>query len=256
MNTQHRTGPATGAPPQLLRRPTDPFAVAAFVTALVGGSLLSVVLGALALHRTRGGSAGGRGLAIAGVVLGALEVLAGLVVAVVVVVTGVGISLAAQSPAQSPAAPAPAATAPSTEPLQPAEPAAPAPVPQERLIDDLVPGDCYDERADSLDTGTVVTADCAVPHSGEVVAVHSVAGTFHDFFPGDEALQAEADARCSEAVAAAAEAAGLDAPGLKYSYYHPTEANWEAGSRLVQCNVVSSTGSLGGSLSAGDLRSW
>ncbi|NAZ86582.1 hypothetical protein [Kineococcus indalonis] len=57
-------------------------------------------------------------------------------------------------------------------------------------------------------------------------------------------------------MSAAAQAAGLDAPGLEHSYYHPTEANREAGSRLVQCNLVSSTGSLGGSLSAGSLRSW
>ncbi len=237
--------------------------MAAFVLALVGGSVLSVVLGAVALSRTRRHLTGGRGLAVAGVVLGSLEVLAGLVVAAVVVVTGVGVSLAARSPRSAPAATAPAATAPAEPaPADPrpvpgaADPAAPA-VPREVLIDDLAAGDCFDEHAGSLDTGTVLVADCTVAHGGEVIAVHSVAEVFHDFFPGDEALTAEADARCGPAVGEAAAGAGLGDAALRYSYYFPTERDWDAGSRLVQCNLVGgSGGSLTGSLTAGTLSAW
>ncbi|WP_432489051.1 septum formation family protein [Kineococcus sp. SYSU DK018] len=130
-------------------------------------------------------------------------------------------------------------------------------MPREVLIDDLAAGDCFDEHAGSLDTGTVLVADCTVAHGGEVIAVHSVAEVFHDFFPGDEALTAEADARCGPAVGEAAAGAGLGDAALRYSYYFPTERDWDAGSRLVQCNLVGgSGGSLTGSLTAGTLSAW
>ncbi|WP_432492971.1 septum formation family protein [Kineococcus gypseus] len=162
--------------------------------------------------------------------------------------------LVAQGSADRPAG-APAAAAPGTgpPPQPPRPPQSPVPGPREVRIDDLAPGDCFDESADSLDTGAVLRADCALPHDAEVVAVHPVTGAAGDAHPGDEALQAEADARCGGAVASAVAAAGLADAGLRYSFYYPTPQDWAAGSRLVQCNLVSGTG-LVGALAAGTLR--
>lgn len=56
---------------------TDPFAIASLVCGVLGLSIVAVVLGHLALSRLRHGGAG-RGLAIAGLVLGYLGVLAGV----------------------------------------------------------------------------------------------------------------------------------------------------------------------------------
>nr|WP_276612151.1 septum formation family protein [Kineococcus vitellinus] len=136
-----------------------------------------------------------------------------------------------------------------------AEGAAGAEVGSALAIDTLLAGDCFDESASSMGTGTVALADCAVPHTAEVVQVHPLDAVFGDAHPGRRALAAEAEEHCAEVVGRAVAASGLDGAGLEYTYYHPTEANWEAGSRLVQCNLTSASG-LVGSLTAGTLSAW
>mgnify|MGYP002737280410 FL=1 len=53
-------------------RPTDGFSVAALVTSLLGFNVVAIVLGIIGLNRTRNGAMSGRGMAIAGIVIGSL----------------------------------------------------------------------------------------------------------------------------------------------------------------------------------------
>ncbi|WP_432523503.1 septum formation family protein [Kineococcus sp. SYSU DK006] len=239
-------------------RPTDGLAVAALVTSLVGGSLVSIVLGVLALRRTARSGAGGRGLAVAGVVLGAVQVVAGLAIAVATVLLGVGISLSAGSSGSAGSAGSAQDGATARTPADgggTGADGADGGVGSALAIDTLLAGDCFDESASSMDTGSVSLADCAVPHTAEVVQVHPLDAVFGDDYPGRQALADEAEEHCSQAVGQAVAGSGLDGEGLEYTYYYPTEANWQAGSRLVQCNLTSASG-LVGSLTAGTLSAW
>lgn len=59
--------------PTPVRTPgTDGFAIASFVVGVLGGILISILLGVIALRRIRLTGQGGRGLAIAGFVLSGL----------------------------------------------------------------------------------------------------------------------------------------------------------------------------------------
>ena len=71
-------GPGYGAPAQ----PSSTLAIAGLVTSVIGcTALVGLVLSIVALVRVRRGTATGRGLAIAGIVVGALWLVVGLVLA-------------------------------------------------------------------------------------------------------------------------------------------------------------------------------
>lgn len=57
-------------------RPTDGFSIASLVTSLLGFNVIAVVLGIVGLNRTKNGAMGGRGMAIAGIVIGSLSLIA------------------------------------------------------------------------------------------------------------------------------------------------------------------------------------
>lgn len=68
---------------------TDGVSIAALVTGLLGTGVVAIILGVLGLRRTKRDGTKGRGLAIAGLVLGGLGVL-GWIVTAVVVTTAIG----------------------------------------------------------------------------------------------------------------------------------------------------------------------
>lgn len=74
-------GPPYGKP----YRGTDGFAIASLVTGLLGLGVVAVVLGIVALHRIRSSQQDGTGLAIAGIVLGGLGIVAFVVLAALLV---------------------------------------------------------------------------------------------------------------------------------------------------------------------------
>lgn len=59
-------------PPAPLQRPTDGLAIASLVTGVLGLALIPLILGLISLNKIKKTGAQGRGMAIAGVVLGAL----------------------------------------------------------------------------------------------------------------------------------------------------------------------------------------
>jgi len=72
-----------GPPPQ--QQTTSGFAVAALIFGIIGGILLSVIFGIIALGKTKPGGQKGRGMAIAGLVLSALWAVIFAIVTVLVV---------------------------------------------------------------------------------------------------------------------------------------------------------------------------
>jgi len=62
---------AYGRPPALIR-PTSGLAVGGFVTALLGISLVGLILSVMAFKETKTGVKGGHGLAVAGAIIGGL----------------------------------------------------------------------------------------------------------------------------------------------------------------------------------------
>ncbi|MBU5424157.1 DUF4190 domain-containing protein [Cellulomonas hominis] len=64
---------------------TDGVSIAALVTGILMLGIVPLILGIIGLGRTKRDGTQGRGLAIAGIVLGALEIIGGIIVAIVVV---------------------------------------------------------------------------------------------------------------------------------------------------------------------------
>lgn len=108
------------------------------------------------------------------------------------------------------------------------------------LVLDLEPGDCFELALDddAAQIGTVRTVDCAEPHEAEVVARGSLArdgqGDVPVDRPSDEALFAEADARCAAALA--------DRPDVLERFgllpIVADEASWEAFDGRFVCVAI------------------
>lgn len=69
--------------------PTDGFSVAALVLGVLGFNIFAIIFGIIGLNRTSTGAYSGRGMAIAGIVLGALS-LAAIIVFVIVLFAVMG----------------------------------------------------------------------------------------------------------------------------------------------------------------------
>jgi hypothetical protein len=113
---------------------TNWWAVVSFVLGLVGVIVLSVVCGIVALSQAKRGG-GGRGLAIAGLVLSGLWVVPFIAIVVYAVTTG----LASDSDIVG--------------------------------ADEVEVGDCIAEIPQEARVETVETVDCRQPHAGEVYAI-------------------------------------------------------------------------------------
>ncbi len=66
---------------------TDGLSIAALVTGLLGLGIVPIILGIMALRRISNDGTTGRGLAIAGIVLGSLEVVIGVTLIAVLIVS-------------------------------------------------------------------------------------------------------------------------------------------------------------------------
>lgn len=78
--------PYGGQYPAPQARGTDGVSIAALVTGVLMMGVVPIVLGILGLNRTKKNGTQGRGLAIAGIVLGALEILGAIAIAIIVLV--------------------------------------------------------------------------------------------------------------------------------------------------------------------------
>jgi hypothetical protein len=176
---------------------TNWWAVTSFVLGLIGVVVLSVVFGLVALSQAKRG-AGGRGLAIAGLVLSGLWV----VPFVAIVVYGVTTGLTSDTDTVD--------------------------------ADDIHVGDCLAEIPHEAEVAFVETIDCQKPHAGEVFA--QLAMPDGDF-PGEDAIVEMYGTKCEPELAGYSSTAAQDT-SISLKYMHPTQETWERGDRTVHCIAV------------------
>lgn len=114
-------------------------------------------------------------------------------------------------------------------------------------------GDCFDDPDDRestyMEVEAVPSRDCSEPHDNEVYAVRTVSGSD---WPGDEELEAFAQAACYEEFAPFVDRPYTESR-LDIGWLAPTRASWEDhGDRTVACFVYDMqfrklTGSMEGS---------
>jgi Septum formation/Domain of unknown function (DUF4190) len=198
----YREGPY----PQGRKPGTDGFAIAAFVLSLLGGVLLSVIFGILALRRIRRTGQGGRGLAIAALVISGVWVV--LVGALIVV----GLAGSAGRDQTGTVTKAGSVSA-----------------------DDLKQGDCLRTVPGDEEVTSVDVTPCTSAHRAEVYAVFDLpAGSY----PGDAKVEKLADQGCA---ARTPDLTGSSTKNLEAAYLYPRRAQWQLGDRSVTCIVSSPT---------------
>lgn len=102
---------------------------------------------------------------------------------------------------------------------------------------ELAVGDCFDDGDLALgeleEVDEVPLVECSERHDNEVYAVVTVDG---DVFPGEQAIQAQADEVCLDAFDPFV---GLDyeSSALDFGWLVPTADSWDMGDRVVACFV-------------------
>ncbi|WP_421734960.1 DUF4190 domain-containing protein [Cellulomonas sp.] len=215
--------------------PTDGLAIASLVTSIAGLLVLGgapgpvgVGLGIGALRRIRRRGTKGRGMAIAGVVVGAVSTL--------VCIGWVWLAVWASS----------------GPPGVVGDFAYGDELPDYTLRSDLVVGDCLGEYPNSWDLGTADPVGCGEAHALEIVAVLPLSG------PVDASAD-PADAGFDRAFEQCAEQIERAAPGLldewtvwtDVSFPHP--GDWSEGATTAYCAVATDSPSLRGSVLDGSV---
>lgn len=107
----------------------------------------------------------------------------------------------------------------------------------------LRPGECINSTANGLN---VTLLSCATPHDAEVFATFSLpAGAW----PGASAVQLEAGNGCVSRFGSYLNPQ-LATADMTQEYVYPNQAAWQAGERIVVCEVRAVTGKLTGSVRA------
>lgn len=235
-NAGHQsTPPYTGfpAPPPLEpwrppapRDDTNGFAIAALVTSLVGllcgGSVLGLIFGLIALSQIRRTGQRGRGMAITGVVVGVLNVVAVLAVIVWGITTELrGDGLRDESGEVTSAGAVP--------------------------VEELTRGDCVNGLNDDGEyIGELPAVPCTEPHEGEVFAILELPD---GEWPGEEAILDQAARACTDRLAFYS-ADVYEDESIYVLPLSPTARGWWLDDRAVICIAYfldgARTGSLGG----------
>jgi hypothetical protein len=220
----HPSHPDHPAQPGLPHAPTGPrprngLAIAALccgIAALVPVvGVVAVVLGVVALNQLRSGLQRGRGMAIAGIVLGVLGTLAWAALLV--------LSIATSATDEPPRAASGQVTGQS-----------------QVFVDKLKAGDCFSGgRKDQIDLVTAIP--CSKPHESQVVTVIELAD---GPYPGDAEVTSQAEKGCTDKADPLLTDQAYD--DLEPSYIYPDADTWR-GDRSVLCLVESSSGTTTGS---------
>jgi hypothetical protein len=175
----------------------------------VFAGLLGIGLGIAALSRIKRSGRKGRGLAVAGIVLGALWLVALL---------GFTVRAALSDRVHRDASGAPTSSGPVS-------------------LGDIRVGDCTKTLPLGTHIVTLNVVPCAQPHLGEVFLTY-------DFpsggYPGEVEVTRESRGRCQEALPAYVGASPGET-GYNIVYVKPSASSWARGRRHVICELVSPT---------------
>ncbi|GAA4601476.1 hypothetical protein BJY16_003898 [Actinoplanes octamycinicus] len=206
---------------------TNGAAIASLIFGILGGVLISVICGFIALSQIKKRGDRGKGMAVAGLSLSAFWVvaIAGLIV--------IG-SLA--DPGTS------ADAGPTGLGARPTATATTAGDPDDVRTDKLRPGDCIATITDEDTVYDMPVISCAQPHQGEVYSVTTMAaGTF----PGDKAVETEAENRCGDKLDPYAIGKFKDA---EFYYIFPSRRSWTSDRSITCIAVAPDNGTYTGSM--------
>jgi len=187
-------------------------AIASLATGIGGfcigfASPVALGLGIAALVQIKKRQDNGKGMAIAGVVLGGLGTIGWLLYVVLIVVLGLS-----SGDDDYYGAPEPSSSYSTSA----------------TYIDDLAVGECFD---DSDEEDEVVRQPCAEPHDGEIIA----GVTLPDGpYPGDKEVDKAGEQTCATEFGEYVGSTVKDTE-LEWDYWTPTKQLWNANDRLVVC---------------------
>jgi hypothetical protein len=191
-------------------------ALVSLILSLLGGTVISLVLGIAALARIRRTGQRGRPLAVIAVVLSSLSTLAVVLLVTVAVVN---------------------------------RPTRPDSSQANRsgtiLVNDVRAGDCLEKWTTGSQIGQVTVVPCTTTHDAEVFDAFTVPGTA---YPGDREVTATATTTCLSTAKTKLKTA--DQPNVKVAYLKPLEDSWNQGDHSVACVAVAKAGTLSRSIRA------
>ncbi|WP_031070968.1 DUF4190 domain-containing protein, partial [Streptomyces sp. NRRL WC-3742] len=199
-------------------RATNGLAVASLVTGLTLISPVALVLGIVALFQLKSSRERGRGLAVTGVVLGAIGTL---LLALAMGVTNVSSARSGDRAARGGGS-----------------------VPAGMVHwSDLRTGDCYSSAeggssADPSGDETVYWVHrvaCTEAHHGEVAGAASLTDAAHTTYPGESDLRERSAQLCRRVLDEYALDSWAVPDGMDDVYLYPTKLNWLRGERVVTC---------------------
>jgi hypothetical protein len=192
-------------------------AIASLIFGVLGGVLISVICGIVALVQINRRGDRGKGMAVAGLVLSAFWV-AGIALAII-------ISVASDSTTSTSSSGTGTGSVSTTRPTPTSTEAA------DVRTDKLVPGDCIASVSDDETVYDLPVVPCSQKHSGEVYSVTNMAA---GAYPGDAKVEAEAEKRCDQKLDAYAIGKWKDA---EFYYIFPSRRSWTS-DRSITCVAV------------------
>jgi lipoprotein signal peptidase len=209
--------PHSSWPPPPASGKTSGWAIASFVFGLLGGVLLSVIFGVVALSRIKRLGQRGRGLTIAGLALSGAWVL---LIAVILVVGSLGS----------------ATRSPTTGQITRSG---------SLSVFSLAVGDCFDNPAGATSVISVTAIPCDQAHNAQIYAEFNLAGSDQSY-PGTAVVTRLATSGCN------ARAGRLDKSKVTNSMtiriLYPEADSWLNGDRTVACMVANPTATITSSL--------
>ncbi|MCI0689653.1 MAG: septum formation family protein [Sporichthyaceae bacterium] len=167
--------------------------------------------------------------------------------------TGVALALvllsgcAADEPSAQTSSQSPSATLPTDAPSGTDGPTGTAvpPTPEGNEIDisELELGNCFAEPSGDL-VERLIRLDCAGPHDAEVYAVVDLPPS--PTYPGDDAVEAQADQVCTDASTAIDDS--LLPGSATIGYFFPAEENWSSDDATALCYIATDDEPLVGSV--------
>jgi hypothetical protein len=205
-----------GAPPPGSGK-TSGWAIAALIFGILGGVVLSVIFGFIALSRIKRLGQRGRGMAIAGLVLSGIWIIV-----IILAIIGANIN-------------------------KPTRSASTGKITHSGKINafSLQVGDCFDNPAGAQSVNDVTAIPCNQPHNAQIFAKFKLTGS--DFsYPGSTKVTKLASNGCNARIGSVDKSMTTSAMSIRLLF--PEEGAWITGQRTVSCMIVNPTENLTSSL--------
>jgi Domain of unknown function (DUF4190)/Septum formation len=199
------------------RAKTSGWAIASFVFGLLGGVLLSMIFGVVALRRIKRFGQRGQGLAIAGLALSGVWI----VLIVVALVFGY-VGSATRSPTTGQITHSGSLS-----------------------VFSLAVGDCFNNPVGARSVASVTAIPCNQAHSAQVYAEFNLAGSDQSY-PGTAAVTRLASSACKTRTGSLDKSKVTNSMTLRILY--PEADSWLNGERTVACLITNPTANLTSSL--------